>query len=84
MVTQKIDLEQKWAFVPTPMIQEPFFTLPIAATPTTHDVVVPAPVVSSPVVATNQNEEPILHDSIEPIAADEEKATTAPSRSVNS
>ena len=71
MVARKIDLEEKRVFVPTPMIQEPFFVLPVAASPTVQDIVVPAPVVSSPVVATNENEEPILQDSIEPIATDQ-------------
>jgi len=71
MVARKIDLEEKRVFVPTPMIQEPFFALPVAASPTVQDIVVPAPVVSSPVVATNENEEPILQDSIEPIATDQ-------------
>ena len=33
MVARKIDLEEKPVFVPTLMIQEPFFTLPVAATP---------------------------------------------------
>ena len=60
MVARKIDLEEKRVFVPTPMIQEPFFALPVAAAPTVQNTIVPAPVVSSPVVATNQNEEPIL------------------------
>jgi len=32
---------------------------------------VPAPVVSSPVVAINENEEPVLQDPLEPVAADE-------------
>ena len=54
-----------------PIIQEPFFALPIAAAPTVQDTVVPAPVVSSPVVGTNQNEEPVLQDPIEQIATDE-------------
>jgi len=53
------------------MIQESFFTLPVASTPTVQDAVVPAPLVSSPVVATNENEEPVFQDPIEPIAADE-------------
>jgi hypothetical protein len=31
------------------MIQEPFFSLPVAAAPTVEDIVVTTPVVSSPV-----------------------------------
>ena len=45
--------------------------LPVAAAPTVQDTIVPAPVVSSRVVATNQNEEPVLQDPIEQIATDE-------------
>ena len=44
MVARKIDLEEKRVFEPTPMIQEPFFMLHVAATPTVQDAVVPAPV----------------------------------------
>ena len=54
-----------------PIIQELFFTLPVAAAPTVQDTVVPAPVVSSPIVGTNQNEEPVLQDPIEQIATDD-------------
>ena len=60
MVPREIDLEEKRVYAPTPMIQEPFFSVPVVAAPAVHDTVVPAPVVSSPVVATNQNEEPVL------------------------
>ena len=71
MVARKIDLEEKRVFVPTPMIQEPFFALPVAAAPTLQNTIVTAPIVSSPVVATNQNEEPVLQDPIEQTATDE-------------
>ena len=71
MVPREIDLEDKRVYAPTPMIQEPFFSVPVVVAPTVHDTVVPAPVVSSPVVATNENEEPIIQDPIEPIAAHE-------------
>ena len=57
--------------MPTPMIQESFFFIHVAATPTVKDAVVPAPVVSSLVVATYQTEEPTLQDPIEPNVADE-------------
>jgi len=49
MVARKIDLEEKRVFVPTPMIQESFFALPVAAAPTVQNTIVPALVVSSPV-----------------------------------
>ena len=62
IVARKIDLEEKRVFVLTPMIQEPFFALPVATAPTVQNTIVPAPVVSSRVVATNQNEEPVLQD----------------------
>ena len=71
MVARKIELEEKRVFVPTPMIQEPFFVLPVAAAPTVQNTIVLAPIVSSPVVATNQNEEPVLQDPIEQTATDE-------------
>jgi len=35
--------------VPTPMVQEPFFSLPVAAAPTVQDTIVTAPVVGSPI-----------------------------------
>ena len=40
--------------MPTPMVQEPFFTLPVVAVPTVQDTVVTAPVVSSPVAIMNE------------------------------
>ena len=85
MVAREIDLEEKRVCVPTPMIEEPFFSLPVAAAPTIPDIVVPAPaaaptipdivmptpVVSSPAVETNIDREPVLQDPTEPIATDE-------------
>ena len=35
MVARKIDLEEKRVCVPFPMIQEPFFSLPVATSPMT-------------------------------------------------
>ena len=71
MVAREIDLEEKRVYAPTPMIQEPFFTLPAVAAPTVQDTVVPAPVIVPPVATMNDNEEPVLQDPIEPIATDE-------------
>ena len=71
MVAREIDLEEKWVYAPTPMVQEPFFELPAAATPTTQDVVVPAPVVISPMATTNEDEEPMVQNPIDPIATHE-------------
>jgi len=73
MVAREIDLEEKRVYVPTPMIQEPFFSLPIDVAPTIPNIVVPTPVVSSPAVATNDNREHVLQDPTEPIATDEGK-----------
>ena len=71
MVARKIDLEEKRVYAPTPMIHEPFFSVPVVAAPTVQNTVVPAPVVSSPVVAINENEKPALQNPLEPVAADE-------------
>jgi hypothetical protein len=71
MVARKIDLEEKRVYVPTPMIQEPFFKLPVLVAPTVRDTVVPTPVVSSPIVTVNDDEKPIPQDPIETDAIDE-------------
>ena len=47
MVAREISFEEKWVYVPTLMVQEPFFTLPVVAVPIVQDTVVTAPVVSS-------------------------------------
>ena len=66
MVAREISFEEKRIYVPTPMVQEPFFTLPIVVVPTVQDTVVTAPVVSSPVAIMNEHEELILQDPLEP------------------
>ncbi|XP_066320479.1 uncharacterized protein [Miscanthus floridulus] len=71
MVAREIDLEEKQVYAPTPMVWEPFFELPAAATPTTQDVVVPAPVVIPPMAITNEDEEPMVQNPTEPIATHE-------------
>ena len=48
MVVREINLEEKRVHVPTPMVQEPFFTLPVVAAPTVQDTVVTTPVVVLP------------------------------------
>ena len=68
MVAREIDLEVKRVYAPTPMIHELFFELLAIAAPIVSDTMVPAPVVISPVATMNENEEPVLQDSIEPIA----------------
>jgi len=73
MVARKIDLEEKRVFVPTPMTQELYFCLPVAVAPAVQSTVVPTPVVISPNMAVNENEDSIPHAQPEPIAADEGK-----------
>ena len=67
MVAQEINFEEKRIYVPTPMVQEPFFMLHVVAVPTVQDTIVTAPVVSSPVAIMNEHEEPILQDPVEPV-----------------
>ena len=71
MVAREIDLEEKRVFVPTPLTQEPYFSLPVVVAPIAQETAVPTPIVSSLDVAANGNEEPIPPDPIEPIAMDE-------------
>ena len=59
--------------MPTLMVQEPFFSLPVAAAPTVPDTVVTAHVVNSPMATINEHEEHVLHDPIEPVVAHEEE-----------
>ena len=66
MVARKIDLEEKRVFVPTPMTQEPCFSLSVVVAPIAHETAVPMPIVSSPNVAANGNEEP-PQDPIDPL-----------------
>jgi hypothetical protein len=39
MVAREISLQEKRVYVPTPMVEEPFFTLPIAVAPIVQDTV---------------------------------------------
>ena len=71
MVAQEISFEEKQVYVPTPMVQEPFFSLPVVVVPTVQDTVVTTPVVSSPVATMNEHEEPVLQDPQEPIVTHE-------------
>ena len=71
MIAREIDLEEKRVYTPTPMIHEPFFSLPVVAAPTVQDTVVPAPVVIPPMATMNDDEEPVLQDPIEPIVTHE-------------
>jgi hypothetical protein len=49
MVPQEIRLEEKQVCVPTPMVAEPFFSVPAAVTPMVQGNVVAEPVLDSPV-----------------------------------
>jgi len=71
MVARKIDLEEKRVFISTPMTQELYFCLPVAVAPAVQNTAVPTPVVSSPNMAANENEDSIPHAHPEPVAADE-------------
>jgi hypothetical protein len=73
MVAREINLEEKRVHVPTPMVQEPFFTLPVVAGPTVQDTVVTALVVGSPVATMNEHEEHVLQYPIESGVAHEEE-----------
>ena len=53
------------------MTQEPYFSLPVVVAPIAQETAVPMPVVSSPDVAANGNEEHVPQDHIEPVAMDE-------------
>jgi len=75
MAARQIDLEEKWVCVPTLMIQDSFFELPVLVAPIVSATVVPTPVVSSPVATMDEYEEPILQDPVEPppVAHEEEQ-----------
>ena len=73
MVAREINFEEKRVYVPTLMVQEPFFMLPVVAVPTVQDTIVTTPVVSSLVATMNEHEELVLQDPIEPIVAHEDE-----------
>ena len=60
MVAREIVLEVKRVYASTPMIHEPFFSLPAVAAPTVLDTMVLAPVVIPPVTTMNDDEKPVL------------------------
>ena len=71
MVARKTNLEEKRVFIPTPMTQEPYFSLPVVVAPIAQETAVPTPVVSCPDVASNGNEDHVPQDQTEPVAMDE-------------
>jgi hypothetical protein len=81
-VPQEIRLEEKWVYVPTPMVTELFFSVTAVVTPIVQGNVVVEPVVDAPVlmavmaiigspmVEIDEEEEPIFQ---KPIANHEEQ-----------
>jgi hypothetical protein len=81
-VPQEIRLEEKWVYVPTPMVTELFFSVTAVVTPIVQGDVVVEPVVDalvlmavmaiigSPMVEIDEEEEPIFQ---KPIANHEEQ-----------
>ena len=59
MVARKIDLEEKRVHAPNPMIQEPFFSLPVVPAPTIPEVAVQAPVVAPTMTTMGEDPEPV-------------------------
>ena len=59
--------------MPTLMVLELFFSLPVAVAPTVQDTIVTAPVVSSPVAIINEHEEHVLQNLIEQVVAHEKE-----------
>jgi hypothetical protein len=68
MVAQKIDLEEKRVHAPNPMIQEPFFLLPI----------VPAPFVTPPVTTRSEVSEPVRQELTKPFVEHERELQQQP------
>jgi hypothetical protein len=60
MVPREIDLEEKWVYVPTPIIQEPIFLPRVVPTLAVETTVVPEPVASSPVQTMSENQETVI------------------------
>jgi hypothetical protein len=77
-VVRKIDLEEKRVCAPNPMIQEPYFSLPVVPAPTAPEVVVQAPVVTPPEVTLSEDLEPVLQDPIESTVAHEDETQQLP------
>jgi hypothetical protein len=78
MVAQKIDLEEKRVHAPNPMSQEPFFSLPIVPTSTIPEVVVQAPVVTSPMTTSCEDLEPVHQEPTKPILEHERELLLPP------
>jgi hypothetical protein len=90
-VPREIRLEEKRAYVPTPMVTEPFFSVPAAVTPMTQGNVVAklvadspvlmaaTPIVGSPMAEVDEELEPVFE---EPITNHEEEQQEPPIQDV--
>ena len=73
MIAREINFEEKRVYVLTPIVQEPFFTLPVVAVQTVQDTIVTSPIVSSPMATMNEHEEHVLQDPQEPVVTHEKE-----------
>jgi hypothetical protein len=78
MVARKIDLEEKRVHAPNPMIQEPFFSLPVVPTPTNPEVAVQAPIVTPPLTTICKDPEPVRQEPTEPVVEHERELHQPP------
>jgi hypothetical protein len=78
MVARKIDLEEKRVHAPNPMIQEPFFSLPVVPAPTIPEVAVQAPVVTPPMTIRYEDSEPVRQEPTEPFVEHERELHQPP------
>ena len=73
MIAREINFKEKRVYVLTPMVQEPFFSLHVAAALTVQDTIVTTHVVNSPIATMNEHEEAVIQDPIEPVVTLEEE-----------
>jgi hypothetical protein len=78
MVARKIDLEEKRVHAPNPLIQEPFFSLPVVPAPTIPQVAVQAPVVTPPITTRCGDSEPVRQEPTEPFVEHERELQQPP------
>jgi len=77
LVARKIDLEEKRVHAPNPMIQEPFFSLPVATSPMTTMGVDPEPVRQEPTKPVIEHEREVQHPIVEDVPEDEMKSMSS-------
>jgi hypothetical protein len=73
--SREISLEERWVYVPTPMIHEPTFSMPVVVAPAVQDIMVATSIVSSHVAAVNEEE---VHVFQEPVVTREEEQQQPP------